>query len=316
MTKEKEVTQQIDPKLKVILDRIEKKAKDGSIQKEVEEFKNEIIKIPERPEQMVLSFIPHQMAKVSIFFPMSDRELKEESRIINKMEHKTGWGKVVIEGIKLAIFEEDVFLALLYLAKDSHKKFQDEFILETNINKVVNIMYGLKGYSKRNREVILRTLKHLELVSFDLIIGEWKKKGKERLMTKKIRSIGNIVSGFNYDEDSKSLKIFFNPRFFVYFLESMLTNINFTKRRKLKKDGSKALLRFLAAHNEPGKMHILTVLNAINFNTNQPMFRLRDLMRSFIRELKKNKVLGNKTKLYKDDTVYFDVLPPQKSLPV
>lgn len=305
-----------DPDLKDVLMRIIERIKDSDLNKEAEEFKREIIKKPCRPEQQIFAFIPHQMAKTSIFFPMSDKELIEENRKITKLEHETGWGKVVIEGIKLAIFEEDIFLNLLSLAKDSYRKFKEGFILDTNINKVINVLYGRKGYSKRNREVILRTLKHFELVSFDLIVGEWKKRGREQLRVEKIRSIGNIVSGFKYDEGTKGLIIYFNPHFFTYFLKSMLTNINLSIRRRLKKDGSKALLRFLSAHTQPSEMHILTVLNAINYNTNQPLFRLRRKIKQFIAELKKNGVLGPKTKLYNNDTVYFEVLKPQKTLPV
>lgn len=312
----KELIAQMDPGLRAALERLHTAIKTSNLKKEVEELKTQIIKKPLRPEQQIFSFIPHQLAKTSVFFPMSDRELKEENRLITKIEHSTSWGKVVIEGIKLAIFEEDILLYLLYLAKDSYTKLKDEFILEININRIINLLYGREGYSKRNEEVILRALKHFELVSFDIIIGEWKKKGKERLNIERIRSIGNIVSGFDYNEATKNLKIYFNPHFFAFFLESMLTNINLTLRKKLKKDGSKALLRFLSAHKKPSRMHILTVLNAINFNTNQPMFKLRQLFKSFIKELKGEGVLGNKTKLDNDDTVYFDILHPKKALPV
>lgn len=305
-----------DPNLKKVLVSVQERLKHLDLNKEAEEFKKEIVKKPCRPEQQVFAFIPHQMAKTSIFFPMSDKELGEENRKISRLEHETGWGKIVIEGIKLAIFEEDIFLNLLPLAKDNYKRFKEDFILETNLNKIINIIYGRKGYSKRNEEVILKTLKHFELVSFDLIIGEWKKRRKEQLRVEKIRSVGNIVSGFKYDEKTKDLIIYFNPHFFTYFLESMLTNINLSIRRKLKKDGSKALLRFLSAHTRPSPMHILTVLNAINYNTNQPMFRLRRKIKQFLAELKKNGVLGPKTKLYNNDTVYFEVLKPQKTLHV
>lgn len=305
-----------DPGLKEVLTRVMERLKHSDIEKEAAELKKELIKKPKRPEQLLLSFIPHQMAKTSIFFPMSDRELREENRKITRIEHQTGWGKVVIEGIKLAIFEEDILLTLLFLAKDSYIKFKNDFILETKMNKIIHIIYGRKGYSKKNEDVILRTLKNFELVSFDLIIGEWEKKGKERLKLEKIRSVGNIISGFNYDQGSKNLKLYFNSRFFAYFLESMLTNINLTLRRKLKKDGAKALLRFLSTHKQPTRMHILTVLNAINFNTHQPTFRLRSRLKGFLKELKKYRVLGPKTKLYPDDTVFFDILPPKNTLHV
>ena len=305
-----------DPALKKALTSLMENVEKSDINREVQEFKKEILKKPMKPEQKIMAFLPHQLAKTSIFFPMSDKELKDENRRINKLEHETPWGKIIKEGVKLAIFEEDVFLALLYIAKDKYKKIQDDFVLETNINKIINILYGRNGYSKRNEEVILRTLKRFELVTFDLIVGEWKKKGKERLKVETIRSIGNIVQSYKYEIGTKDLTIKFNSEFFAYFLESMLTNINFSLRRKLNRDGSKALLRFLSTHNKPDRMHLLTVLNAINFNTNQPMYRLRSRFKDFIRELKKNGVLGNKTKLYKDDTIFFDIIISEKRVPV
>lgn len=306
-----------DPELKRMLTSILESVKHSDINKEAEEFKREIIKIPQRSQQQVFAFIPHQMAKVSIFFPMSDKELKEGERKINRLEHETGWGKIVIEGIKLAIFEEDIFLALIKIAKENIKTDKGIYVLETNMNDIINLLYGPSGYTRKSTERIERALQHFQLVRFELTTFDWKKKGAERLKTRVTRSIGNIVESYKYDERTKDLIIYFNPHFFAYFLESMLTNINFSTRRKLKKDGSKAILRFLSTHTQPSPMHILTVLNAINYNINQPLFTLRKKIKQFIAELKKNGVLGPKTKLYNNDMVYFEALKPkpQKTLP-
>ncbi len=309
---EKALSSVKDPAFKEMLTNVWKNVENSDLYKEAEEVKDIIINAPQRPEQLIFSFLPHEMAKLSIFFPMSDRELKKKDRNkIEKFEIKTGWGKIEIEGIKLAIFEEDVFLVITHLIKNNLEQFKKNFILETDINNIVNLLYGRKGYSKNNRDVILNSLKRIKLVSFNLIFGNWKKNDVE---LKKLISM-SIIQDFVYDENSKILKIYFDPRFVAYFFESMLTNINFTLRRKLKKDGSKALFKFLIAHNQPSRMHILTVLNAINYNTNQPMKYLRRKIKQFISELKANGVLGIKTKLYADDTVYFDVLPFKKALP-
>lgn len=298
-----------DPAFKEMLTNVWKNVKTSDIYKEAEEVKNKIINIPSRPEQLIFSFIPHEMAKISIFFPMSDKELKEGKRIIQKIEQESSWGKIVIEGIKLAIFEEDVFLALINIAKTKVRYMEGQYVLETNVKDIINLLYGRSGYTKRASDLILRSLDHFGLVSFKLTIyKDQKKKGPEKF-------IAAIIQSYDYDPDTQNLKIKFNPDFFAYYLESMLTNINFTLRRKLKKDGSKALLRFLTAHNHPNRMHMLTVLNAINYNTNQPMYILRFKLKVFIKELKKNEILGQKTKLYTDDTVYFDILPFKKALP-
>lgn len=298
-----------DPSLKATLTRVMDRLKESRVENEAEEFKKEILKRPPKEKQLILSFLPHQMAKTSIFFPMSDRELKEERRKIARIEQETGWGKVVIEGIKLAIFEEDIFLALIKIAKDKVKKIGEDYLLQTNMGEIIHLLYGRQGYTKKSVERIEKTLQHFQLVRFELTTFDWKKKGKERLKTRTTRSIGNMVASYKYNKKAKDLTIKFNGEFFAYFLSSMLTHINFTLRRQLKKDGSKALLRFLATHNNPDSMHILTVLNAINFNVNQPMYRLRSRLKEFIRELKKQKILGSKTRLDKRDIVHFDIIP-------
>jgi hypothetical protein len=304
-----------DPGLKKTLTRVMERLKEAPVEKDIEEFKKEVLKAPMKEEQKIFAFLPHQMAKTSIFFPMSDRELKEENRKISRIEHETGWGRVVIEGVKLAIFEEDIFLVLMKIAKDRFKRNKNGYFVETSMKEIVNVLYGSAGYTKKSFERVERALDNFQLVRFELATFDWTKKGKERIKTETKRSIGGIVQSYKYTKETKELKIYFNPHFMGYFLESMLTNIDFSLRRRLKKDGSKAILRFLSTHRNPGEMHVLTVLNAINFNTNQPMFKLRQLFKAFLKELRQNGVLGTKTKLRKGDTVCFDVLPRKKALP-
>ncbi len=244
---------------------------------------------------------------------MSDKELKEERRLIQKLEHESSWGKITIEGVKLAIFEEDIFLTLMTIAKKKMKFVDGQYLLEINMKEVIHLLYGTSGYStKKAIDLIIRALDHFQLVKFTITLFDKKNELKKEGLR---GSIGNIIQSHYYDPKTQNLKIKFNPDFCAFFLESMLTNINFTVRRSLKRDGSKALLRFLSTHTQPGRMHILTVLNAINYNINQPMYALRRRFKQFIAELKKNGVLGPKTKLYTDDTVYFDILPSRKVLP-
>lgn len=299
-----------DPELKEICGRILERVKQADIYAEAKELKQKIANAPKQSEQLILAFIPHEMAKVSIFFPMSDKELKEEKRTIQKVEHESSWGKIVVEGIKLAIFEEDIFLVLMKIAREKMKFVNEQYILEINMKEIIHLLYGTSYYStKKVIDLIIRTLEHFQLVRFELtLFKEQRKQGR-------LISIGAILQRYDYDPSTQNLKIKFNPDFCAFFLESMLTNINLSIRRKLKKDGSKVLLRFLSTHTNPQPMHILTVLKAINYNVNQPMFRLRDKLREFITELKKNGVLGPKTKTYSNDMVYFDVLPFKKALP-
>lgn len=307
---------QMRPDLREVVERLRATIQQSGLKQEVEEFKKRILKKIPSHEQTIFSFMPHQLAKTSIFFPLSDRELKEENRKINRFEHKTPWGRIVVEGVKLAIFEEDIFLALLHLTKDKTEKDHDgRPILKTRLPVIAKLLYGDKGYTNSAYQRILRALEHFELIRFELAVGEWKKKGKERIKVETVTSMAGILSKHIYDDKTQDLTIYWNQDFLAYFLESMLTTINLTLRRKLKKDGSKALLRFLCTHTDPGRMNIYTVLGAINYNINQPPYRLRSRLKSCITELKKHGVLGNKTKLFKDDTVYFDVIKKTRRLP-
>lgn len=311
---QKSIEMVTDPGLKKTLTRVMERLKEAPIEKDVEEFKKEVLKAPLKEEQKIFAFLPHQMAKTSIFFPMSDRDLKEENRKIGRIEHETGWGRVVIEGVKLAIFEEDIFLVLMKIAKDQFRSDKNGHFVETSMKEIVNTLYGSSGYTKKSFERVERALDNFQLVRFELATFDWTKKGKERVKTETKRSIGGIVQSYKYNKKTKELKIYFNPHFMAYFLESMLTNIDFSLRRRLKKDGAKAMLRFLSTHKNPGRMHMLTVLSALNYNINQPMYSLRRRFKQFVAELKKNGVLGSKTKLSKDDTINFDVLPCRKEL--
>lgn len=303
-----------DPGLKKTLGKLWNSIEQSENNGELQKIKNEITKSLHEPEQQIFSFLPHQMAKTSIFFPMSDKELTEDKRKISRLEQETSWGKITIEGIKLAIFEEDIFLAIMKIAREKLKYIEGQYILETKMKEIIHILYGTSYYSPRKvLELILRTLDNFQLVRFEITLFE--KLGYKKVKENGLRgSIGNIIQSYYYDPKTDNLTIKLNPDFCKLFLESMLTNINLTLRRKLKKDGSKALLRFLCTHNEPGKMHILTVLNAINYNINQPLYLLRRKFKQFIAELKKNGVLGTKTKLLKDDVVYFDINPQKNPL--
>lgn len=295
-----------DHSLKEIFARIDKTiVQSGGIWEEAEEIKKTIASSPKKEEQQIFAFIPHEMAKVSIFFPMSKKEMKEERREVKNLEHQTNWGSIVITGVKLSIFEEDVFLALMKLARDKAKYINNQFILETTVPEMAKLLYGQAGYTKTAYDGIKKALEHFGLITFKLKL----------LKAKKEIFIASVIQRYDFEETTDRLKIKFNPDFCAFFLESMLTGINYTIRRKLKKDGSKAILRFLATHRNLQRLHILTVLKAINFNIEQPMFRLRSRVKEFISELKEQRVLGPKTRMYSDDTILFDTLPPRKTLP-
>lgn len=271
------------------------------------------------PEEIVYSFLPHEMCKVPIFYPLSDKELSEDRRVFKKVTAISKWGEATIRGFKLSIFEEDVLLALIKLAKGNLNPTDKELILETTLVKVAKFIYGKNGHGRENYISIDKAIKNLGLVQFSISIFGNSKNGFSKTVEHEI-TISALIYDAYVNLKTGLCVVKFNPGFFTLLSNSSLTYINFTLRRKLKKAGSKALLRFISTHKGLVRINILTALKAINFNTNQPMFRLRCYVKECFAELKKAGVLGSKAKIYPDDTLYFDVntsvlkprKPPQK----
>ena len=267
------------------------------------------------PEEVIYSFLPHELCKVPIFFPMSDKELKKDRRLLHTITTETSWGSAEIRGLKLSIFEEDVLLALIRLAKDGFLTTNKELILKSTIFKIAFFIYGKNAYTKRVYDSILTALKNFGLVTFTLSIYS-KTKNDFKKEVSRVISMSAIVPHFDYLKKSGEITIKFNHEFFSFLSDSSLTNINFTLRRKLKKAGSKAMLRFLSTHSNLVKMNFLTILKAINFNVNQPTFTLRHYFKGCLKELIRVGILGPKTKMYADDMVFLDVktsvLKPRK----
>ena len=115
----------IDPALQATLEKL-KSTMDSYWEKEAQAFKEEILqKQKPQEQQLVMAFLPHEMAKISIFFPMQKQS--EEDRKINKIEHKSSWGKLIIEGVKLSITDEDIFLCLMKIAGENCKNIDSKF---------------------------------------------------------------------------------------------------------------------------------------------------------------------------------------------
>lgn len=310
----------IHPSIRKSIERAEKAILQSGGFKEVKEIEKEILaKVEASPQdkQQEFSFIPNQMAKTSIFFPISKKDQSLEHRLISKIEQVTPWGQFTITGVKLSILDEDVLLALISLIKtDPFKPSDNGYLLETNMKKILHILYGREGYSQKNESVILGSLQRFSLIGFELKIGEWRKKGKERLKAERILYIGGILNDYHYKgiENQKKLKIYFNSSFIKYLLQSQITYMDINIRRKLKKEGSKALYRFLSTHTQPNSMHLLTVLSAINWNTKQPLYTLRKQLKNILKELRDHKLIGTKTYLNSHDMVHFEpTQAPQKS---
>jgi len=82
------------------------------ISESVAQVKKHIAKQP--AEQQLFSFMPTDMTRTSPFFPMNRREMTD--RPFESLTWETSWGKINIEGRRLAVYDESILLVLLSLA--------------------------------------------------------------------------------------------------------------------------------------------------------------------------------------------------------
>ena len=78
MTEPNTTPTHIDPVLQATLEKL-KSTMDSYWEKEAQAFKEEILqKQKPQEQQLVMAFLPHEMAKVSIFFPCKNKTKKIE----------------------------------------------------------------------------------------------------------------------------------------------------------------------------------------------------------------------------------------------
>ena len=301
-----------DPSLRAVLERLaqtaERRIKEQS---EIVTLKKEIIETQPEPEQQYFAFFPVEIMRTSIFFPYSDQDISQKN-LLHEISIQHSWGELKIKGVKLAIYQEDTLLRLLTEKKnavecktENHSGFKMSYKL-SQISKGIN---QKSGANKKKKERILDTLKDFQMINF-LIKRKLKNEKGEYTNKHEFFSVGNIVSSWHYNETTDLIDVYFNPQFWSLFGEGMLAGIDINQRQKLKGDCAKALLRFIQAHKNPSPFHLLTVMKALNYNTNQPESYLKKILSRGIKELIKIGELTKKSKITKGYMVFFDY--PQK----
>jgi len=236
---------------------------------------------PDPAEQGVFSFLPTTLTRTSPFYPMSKREMKNRSLPPGGISWETSWGRITIKGEKLAIYDESVLLAVLFLMK-KHKMGMTFRTTRHEICKVLNVTPCKDTY-----KAIWGSLDRLTGAKINLEIwGDTKGKGKKK-KTKR-RMTNTILGGAVEEEETGKLLITVNPHFLEMYAESLVTNINLKLRASLKGDISKALYRFYRSQRGMTyDCHLVTLCQAINLNMDMELFRLRARIRTGLRELKK-----------------------------
>lgn len=267
-------------------------------QSSILELKKELIKAEPSPEQQFFSFFPIELMRTSIFFPFRHDDLNREHRKISKIAIKHSWGELEIEGVKLAIYQEDILLRLLMDREDASKtksKKKDVFKKTYKLSQIAKSTKktaSRSGADKSKKQRILDALDDFQLIKFKI-----KKNGN-------IHSIGNIVSSWDYYEKTDLLEVNFNDKFWTLLGEGMLACININKRQQLQGDCAKALLRFIQAHRKPTELHITTIMQALNYNINQPPSDLITILNRGIKELIKIGELDKKSNISKNHIVF------------
>jgi hypothetical protein len=238
------------------------------------EIKAHISKQPKPHEQMLFSFMPTSMTRTTPFFPMNKPSMGE--RPLEKLEWETSWGKMTMQGERLAVYDETVLLSLLVLVR----KYRCE-TFDTSMSELCRSMGVAKG--DKTFKAISGSLERLTgtKIKLELIEG----KGKNRKV--KMVLFNTILSGGKISPETGKLQVTVNPYFLQMYTESFITSIDLKFRNLLKGDITKALYRFyVGQRGDKYSCHILTLARAVNLNIDLPIRKIRDRIRRANRELK------------------------------
>ena len=260
---------------------------------------------PDPPGQKTFSFLPTAMTRISPFFPMSRRELKDRPFKAG-LTWETSWGKITVESGSnecLAILDETIMLAVLELIKR-----QKSFDVECSAYEIGKIIQ--KNPNKGTYDTVWRSLKMLMKTIFTLEI--WEGNGKDRKPVKTM--VGNILTLIMKDHKTNRLDISMNPFFGRMFAEGFITNIDMNLRRRLKGDVSKALYRFFQSHRDyQYSCHFLTIAGAINLDVvGLPSSEIKKRLRKAMAELRREGFLKRWTMPKDVLTVWKSNLPAPK----
>jgi hypothetical protein len=270
----------------------------------VELDKKNTITINDRTEEIAeltqkcyfdLAKIPAIFCRISPFLPLPRKELGR-SRDTFETEillAQSSWGKIIFEGKKLSIYEEDAFFAVLtliaqqktqVLADDSTTYMYEGPLLP--VVKLCGLQAGGSGYK--------RVLESLDLMigsKFKVIFNKKNSRGqKKQTISEKF----NIITRIKYDSEEKKLTVEINQYFYKYFMPdaAQIIFLDTIRRAQLSSPISKALYRFVKSHKKAeNQWPYMEVAASINLNTSLPVRRIKERLASAIKDLIERKIL-------------------------
>lgn len=228
------------------------------------------------PVQRFFSFMPTMLTRVSPFHFKSRVKLEEWPLVRLDSGDGNSWGRMQVVGELLIIFDETVLFGLLALMT---KYKSDAF--ETTQEELGRLA-GMQPSSKTNR-AIWKSIQRLAGTRIDLIL--YSGKGRKRKNVKELT--GSILSFADMDQSNGKIRVIINPYFLEMYAESFVTNIDMRFRSHLKSDVSKAFYRFYQGQYElESNLELIKLARAVNLDTTLESRRLRDRVRTGLRELK------------------------------
>jgi hypothetical protein len=274
--------------------RVEARALSEQAKEEAEETHKELKKPQSEQTWLPFAPMPTDLCRVSPFFPLSQRQLKERPFLRNIVITKSAWGKITYSGPKLSTFEEDVLLALLALIDES--KYRQEtsdpegrptYTYRGPLMPILKLM-GLGKVGKAN---YTRTIRALELMAQAIVKLELKSGSFE---------IMNMLTFVKWEDKKRELTVTINPYFYETYIGGSVTILDVLKRSTLSRPISKALYRFIMSHKErEWGGHFLTLAASLNLDIDQPQYQLRRQIKTAISDLKENGVLIDKCGFHK-----------------
>lgn len=290
-----------DPKLRAITQRLYEKSKASNIGFQAQETARDIQKaiapdgkIP--PEQLHLAFIPMptDMCRVSPFFPMARQKLKERPYIRDMVITSSSWGEIKYTGPKLSTYDEDALLAVLSILDSAENRQTTEIKDQRTYTYRGPLLPVLKkmGYTKFGRTNYKRAIDSLELMTVagvKLIIYKRTSRGKRKIKETIMNSMFAVAK---WNEENKELVITVNPYFYECYMAGSVTLLDVKLRSKIKSPIAKSLYRFMQSHRSvQWEGHFLTLSASLNLDQNQPMWKIRQLVKLAINELIKKRFL-------------------------
>jgi len=227
------------------------------------------------PVQRFFSFMPTMLTRVSPFHFKSWTRSSDWPLVRLDSGNVNSWGRMVVVGELLIIFDETILFCLLTLLS----RYQND-AFETTMDKLCRLA-NIQP-TAHQQKTIWQSIQRLAGTRIDLELtsGSGKKRKSLKEMT------GSILSFADMDHRNGRIRVVVNPYFIEMYAESFVTNIDLSFRASLKSDISKAFYRFFQGQYDiESSIEIIKLARSVNLNVGQKIQSLRAKVRIGLKEL-------------------------------